>query len=218
MEACAEACVSSVALTGFFVFPISFTSLFGILLFFAIPRINTNEIAHRLIERFGTLDGVFDADIKELTTVDGVGENSAALIKLVDSIRKRLAKKDTRKRARMNRRTVTTEYIIELFRGEKDEKLYLIALDNASNIICASCIASGEASYTDTTVSKILRASVHLNASSVILAHNHPSGIAVPSTRDIEMNQKIYMGLRALEVGFIDHFIVSGERCNPMMH
>ena len=79
-------------------------------------------------------------------------------------------------------------------------------------------MAKGESSFTDTVVAKILRTAVHLNATSVIMAHNHPNGIAVPSTRDIEMNQKIYSGLRALEVKLIDHFIVSGDRCNPMMH
>ena len=183
-----------------------------------MPRINTNEIAHRLIERFGNLAGVFDADYKELISVEGVGANSAVLIKLIDAIRKRLVKKDLRKKTKMNRRTVTSEYITELFRHEKEEKLYLIALDNSSNVIDVICMATGEASFTDTTLSKLLRASVHLNATSVILAHNHPDGIAIPSTRDIEMNQKIFLGLRALQVKLIDHFIVSGERCNPMMH
>ena len=192
--------------------------LIEILLFFAIPRINTNEMAHKLIERFGTLDAVLDADYREIMSVEGVGHNSAVLIKLIDAIRKRANKKDIRKKTRMNKLSVTTEYMAELFRYEKYEKLYLIALDNSSRVIDCVCMAKGESSFTDTVVAKILRTAVHLNATSVIMAHNHPNGIAVPSTRDIEMNQKIYSGLRALEVKLIDHFIVSGDRCNPMMH
>lgn len=192
--------------------------LLEFLLFFAIPRINTNEIAHRLIKRFGTFEAVFDASVKELMSVEGIGEHSATLIKLVGAISKRLNKKVVRKKAKMNKRTVTAEYMVELFRQEKEEVLYLIALDNASNVIDCVCIARGLSSFTDTTIAKILRASVHLNAASVMIAHNHPNGIAVPSTRDIEMNQKIYAGLRALEIKLIDHFIVSGDRCNPMMH
>ena len=192
--------------------------LLEILLFFAIPRVNTNDIAHKLIDRFGSLDNVLSADHRELMSVDGIGYNSAVLIKLVDAIRKRSDKKVVRKKPKMNKRSVTTEYIVELFRHEKTEKLYLIALDNSSRVIECFCVAKGESSFTDVAVAKILRASVHLNAASVIVAHNHPNGIAVPSTRDIEMTQKIYSGLRALEVKLIDHFIVSGDRCNPMMH
>lgn len=192
--------------------------LLEMLLFFSIPRINTNVIAHRLLDRFGSLAGVFAAGKEDLLSVEGIGENSLTLILLVKDVMHRTSQKPPKKRKKMNNLTNISAFVTELFENEKKEKIYLIALDNSSNIIDSVCISEDGASFSDTTTNKIIRSAISLNAASVILAHNHPDGIAIPSTRDLEMNQKIYAGLRMVEITLIDHFIVSGNKCNPMMH
>lgn len=94
----------------------------------------------------------------------------------------------------------------------------MISLDNSLSVIESNCIIEGAVNYSSATVAEIIKKAVKQNASSVILAHNHPKGIAVPSSTDIESTHRINEGLRYANINLIEHFVVSGERCNPMLH
>ena len=191
--------------------------LLEILLFFSLPRVNTNLYAHELIDRFGSLDAVFNASIEELVEVKGVGFNSAALIKLVSGIMKRASATPALKKPKMNSLSLTSDYIASLFAGSSEERLYMVALDNSLKVIAAPCITSGTVNFSSATIAEIIRRAVKLNAASVILAHNHPKGIAIPSSMDIEATHKINEGLRYTSIRLIDHFVVSGNRCTPIL-
>ena len=191
--------------------------LLELLLFYSIPRVNTNTQAHMLLKRYGSLRAVLDANIPELKRVDGVGDNSAMLIRLISAIMARCSKEENDRRAKMNKLSVTGEYIAGLFDGA-EESLYLILLDNSLRLTEAKCIMSGTVNYSASTVSAIVREAVFNNAPNVILAHNHPPGIAVPSSQDITATQTINQALKYVQIKLIEHFVVSGDRCNTIMH
>ena len=192
--------------------------LLEMLLFFSLPRVNTNQYAHELIDRFGSLDGVFEASISDIVDIKGIGFNSAVLIKLVAGLMKRRSAKTISKRQRMSSLSVTSEYIVNLFSSGNEESLYMVTLDNSLGVIDAACIISGTVNYSSATVAEIIKRAVKTNAASVILAHNHPKGLAIPSTIDIEATHRINDGLRYAGISLIDHFVVNGKRCNSIIH
>ena len=191
--------------------------LLEMILFFSIPRINTNPQAHALLKRFGTLRGVFEASARELTSVEGIGINSAVLIKLIGAIKKRDLDNENYNRVKLNKFSVTREYVTELFAGFQEERLYIILLDNTSKLIDVKCMASGTVSYSSINSQEMLRFAILKNASSVLLAHNHPNGIAIPSSKDISATLALKSAFDTVGIRFIDHFVVSGDRCNGII-
>ncbi len=192
--------------------------LLEMLLYYSIARKNTNDIAHALISRFGSLRGVFEASIPELCTVEGIGEYSATLIKLAGAMGIRTSVDTADARGVINSYSAAKSFLIELFQGESKEKLYLISLNNSFRILDCKCISEGEVNYAATTVSVLTRPAVKNSASAVILAHNHPEGIAVPSVDDIDATVRIKEAFGALDIKFIDHFVVAKDRCTPILH
>ncbi len=188
------------------------------LLFFSLSRVNTNQYAHELLDRFGSLEGLFSASISDIVSIKGIGYNSAVLIKLVGAIVRRILAKPTPKKPKMRNLSVTSDYIVNLFGLGNEERLYMISLDNSLSVIESTCIIDGAVNYSSATVAEIIKRAVKQNASSVILAHNHPKGIAVPSSMDLESTHRINEGLRYTNISLIEHFVVSGDRCNPMLH
>ncbi len=188
------------------------------LLFYSIPRVNTNEQAHRLIDGFGSLGGVFEADIGALTRVEGIGENSAILIKLVHSIMDDISKENSKSIAKKNKGSVSSDYLISLFEGVSEERLYYIALDNSMKILEVKCIEKGKVNFSNAVIDEIVRTTVYCGAANVMLAHNHPHGIAIPSSSDIQATQSINNALRFIQVNLVEHFIVSADRCTTVMH
>lgn len=192
--------------------------LLEMLLYFSISRKNTNDIAHTLLSRFGSLNGVLSADISELCSTDGIGKHSALLLKLTGALCVRVATLDRDSRMVLNSTSAAKEFAIDLFKGESQEKLYLISLNNSFRLLDCQCISEGEVNYAAATVSVLTRPAVKNNASAVIIAHNHPDGIAIPSSYDIDATVRIKEAFSALDIKFIDHFIVSGNRCNAVLH
>lgn len=192
--------------------------LLEMLLYYSIPRKNTNDIAHALISRFGSLGGVLDASAEELCAVEGVGAHSADLIKLTQAISARAFASPQDMRGAINSYSAAKSFLIELFRGETKERLYLISLNNSFRILDCQCISEGEVNYASTTVSVLTRPAVRNNASAVILAHNHPDGIAVPSSSDIDATVRIREAFGALDIKFLEHFVVAKDRCTAILH
>ena len=116
--------------------------LLELLLFYAIPRQDTNETAHRLIQRFGSLQGVLHAAPEELTSVEGVGENAAVLVRLVGDMALR-ARCSSLPQKVLNSPDRTGAYFMELLAGEKKEMLYQVCLDAKGKLLTCRCISKG---------------------------------------------------------------------------
>ena len=186
-------------------------NILEILLFYGIPYRDTNDIAHKLIDKFGSLEGVFDADIKELTKIDGIGENSATLIKLVPQISKYyLSLKNKNKKVFASLDEVA-EFMQSHYLFEEREIFTALYLDGSGRLISYDKIAKGTANSVDVNIPKVLEITLLKNASSVIIAHNHPSGNLAPSTADLHATNHLSDAFKMLHINFVDHLIITQD-------
>ena len=192
--------------------------LVEMLLFYAIPQINTNEIAHRLIDRFGSVRGILEADIDALCSVDGIGIKSAELIKIATElcIRAATEKIDTTKQ--FTKYSQVCEYLNTKYIGVSKEIVYLLIFNNSMRLIATEKIGEGTANSVALRSDMVLRCAYSYNSVNVILAHNHPGGKAIPSGEDITATGLIKNHIAAYGVNLIEHFIVADGKCTPIIH
>lgn len=181
------------------------------ILYFAVPRRDTNPIAHALIERFGGFAQVLEANEEELLEVPGIGPTSARLIHSLLGIGQYYAQCKT-----SNIRFLRTEpekeaYFSALFYGQSSESFWLIALDDRLRILRRVKISEGVANAVSTSVTRIAAEAVSASATGVVLAHNHPTGFAAPSAGDIAATAQIMQALRPLNIFVLDHYIVTPD-------
>lgn len=188
------------------------------LLYLSIPRMDTNELAHRLIEHFGDFCKVMEAEPEELAQVDGIGPKSAHLISTVMAYSRYYTLKKRVTRQSLRKAESAIEYVKPLFRGIQNEQLYLILLDDACRPMQDLRIAEGVPNRVTVDTRKLLRAVARTNSTCGILAHNHPSGLALPSEADRLTTYRIMEVTGQLGFTIIDHIIVAGEdACSMLM-
>ncbi len=182
-----------------------------LLLFYSLPRQDTNEIAHNLLNAFGSVSGVFDASLEDLKTIGGIGEHSAVLIKMIPALHKMYMKDKMIKGDALNSAAVTGAYLIPKFMGEQNEVVFVISLDNQGRVKNCSKISEGTANTARINNRKILEIALRYNATSIILAHNHPGGLPNPSASDIETTINLVQILENVQICLRDHFIIAGN-------
>ncbi len=186
-------------------------NLLELLLFYSIPRKDTNEIAHRLIETYGSLNGVFDASYESLLAVEGMGESSALLISLVPGIcRRYIEGMSDKKKVNISDPESAKEYTVKKYYGCKTEIFYMLCLDAQGNLINCCKLSEGSAGTVVVDKRIMLETALRNNADKVVFAHNHPNGVAVPSKNDLEMTYEFSTALSAVGIRLSDHIIVAG--------
>lgn len=183
-----------------------------LLLFYAIPRKDTNVIAHELLDRFGSLSAVFDASLQELTEVPGIGESAALLIKLVPQMMKKSELSKVSDIKQFRRSSEAARFLVPRFMGEKDEMALLLCLDARSVLICCEVLNRGVVNAVDISTRRLVELALKHKASTVVLAHNHPDGIAMPSREDEIFTGKARTALELMGIGLMDHIIIAGDR------
>ena len=180
-----------------------------LLLFYAIPQKDTNPIAHALLNRFGSLSQVLDADAEELEKVPGISDHAATLLRLVTQLG-RFYQVDTAQRTEaLTSIDACGAYLVPHFFGRKVETVFLLCLDAKCKVLCCREIGEGSVNAASISVRKVVEAALSANATSVVLAHNHPSGVALPSADDVQTTRRIAAALSAVEVRLIDHIVVA---------
>lgn len=187
-----------------------------LLLFYAIPRQDTNPIAHALLDRFGSFHGVIDAHYEDLLKVNGVGENIALFLKMIPAVCKRYTQGKQKKQKSYLTMADMEEYVIPLFSFDMEETLFMICLDGGNRITYCEPICQGGLDYVPVEPRKILEVALDRRAKKVVLAHNHPSGIPVPSLSDVKMTHAIQECLALFNIELLDHFVVAEEMCVSM--
>ncbi len=183
-----------------------------LLLFYAIPRKDTNVMAHDLIDRFGSLAGVFDASMRELTQVPGIGENAALLIKLVPQMMKKCQLSRVNDIRIFRSSKELGRFLVPRFMDERDEVALLLCLDSRKSLICCELLNRGVVNAVDITVRRLVELALKNKAASLVLAHNHPEGIVLPSREDEAFTRKAREALRLMGMELLDHIIVAGDR------
>lgn len=181
-----------------------------LLLFYAIPRRNTNTIAHALLNRFGSLSRVFKASVRELCEVEGVGENTALLISMVPQIVRKSMILEGEKTSIIKSSKDAGAYLVPRFALEQDEVALLLCLDSRKRVIGCFELGRGVVNSVNINVRKVVELALRHKAGSVILAHNHPDSVALPSKADTEVTVQVYKSLKLVDIVLDDHIIVSG--------
>ncbi|MBR3836396.1 MAG: RadC family protein [Clostridia bacterium] len=182
-----------------------------LLLFFGIPYKDTNDIAHALIERFGDLNGVLDAPVEELMKTDGIGENTATLIRLTRDIAVRYFEKKNLDRMSAGDGERVTDFIELKYTGETREIVYMLTLDSHGGV--QRCVKVCEGSPDSATVDnrEVVETALRFDTKNIILAHNHPNGFAVPSVADVKATEQLVQIFDSIGINLADHIIVSAD-------
>lgn len=187
-----------------------------LLLYYSIPQKDTNELAHNLIKYFNSLSEVLEADYQDLMNVDGVGPNTALLIKLILPIYSSYLKSKFTKKISLNTLYDLGLYCFSLVNHERSEVLYCISLNANYEVLGKNLIEKG--SNTDIIMypKKIVESALRFNAVYVVLCHNHPSGNYLPSNKDEQSTLEIDKLFDMLDIKLIDHIIVFDQNVYSM--
>ena len=167
-----------------------------LLLYYAIPRRDTNPIAHALMERYDSLSGVLNAPVEDLEKVEGIGESAAILLSLVSRLSRKARIADASQETILNSSERAGAYLLERFAGERRELVFLLCLDRKGRLLACKRLAEGDVASADLNIRKVVEMALLTSASAVILAHNHPSGVAVPSSSDEAATRQVAEALR----------------------
>lgn len=181
-----------------------------LLLYYAIPRGDVNPLAHRLLDYFGSLRAVLDADPAELIQVDGVGEKTAALLHLMPPLFRRY-RLSGHTEAIFDSSEKAGKYLTDYYISHVNELITVMLLDNSCRLLAVKALAEGDPRSVQINYRTMLSEILRCNATNVILAHNHPGGLCVPSREDFIETRQVRDQLRRIDVRLADHIIVAGE-------
>lgn len=182
-----------------------------LLLFYAIPQGDVNPLAHRLLAHFGSLSDLFHATHEQLVKVDGVGENTAVLIRLIPAVAARYLEDRGKVGERLLSSCQFGEELFPLFFGQRNELAYLLCMDGGSRLIVTRKLGEGITGSVQITARKVLETALSCNASRVVLAHNHLSGVALWSDADLDTTLRLKRVLREAGIELVDHCIFADD-------
>lgn len=187
-------------------------AILEMILFYSVPRRDTNPIAHRLLDYFGgSLIRVFDAPIEELCKVEGVGMNTATLIKLFPEVCRRYLMEMRETGDIIKTSKDAAKCFIPMFIGRTNEMVAIICIDAKGKILFCNTIFEGTVNAAAVSIRRFVEVAVRYAATDIIMAHNHPGGLAIPSEDDIVVTKKVADALKTVNINLLDHIIVSGS-------
>ncbi|MBQ6894223.1 MAG: hypothetical protein IJN40_01855 [Clostridia bacterium] len=192
--------------------PLSEYQVLEMLLFYTIPRKDTNVIAHRLIDRFGTLNNVLEADYNDLVEVEDIAEVSASLIVFFRELHKYICTNSSTENTDLSTADRVGQFCCKYFFNHTEENLILISMDGNRKLKCVDVISRGSENETAFYPRKIIKAVVKNRTNVVAIAHNHPGGSPEPSSNDLLITKKLGTMLLDIGVSVIDHIICSGDK------
>ncbi|MBR5109812.1 MAG: RadC family protein [Clostridia bacterium] len=183
-----------------------------LLLTFAIPRVNTNPIAHRLIDRFGSLTAVLEADRKELEAVKGVGPQASTLLSMLLPLLRDYEQQKILPRVHFSTYSDLAAFCRTLYIGVYREEFYVLSMDAGLNLLSAKCITRGTPTEVNALPRQVLEELLQNHAACAAISHNHPSGSEMPSQEDVDITLAIERVLSGVGIRFLDHVLIAGNR------
>lgn len=180
-----------------------------LLLTFAIPRKDVKPVGKKLLDKFGTISRVMDSGIEELKKIDGLGEQSAVLIKLARELSTIYFGENIKERDLLKSPRSVVDYCRMKLGALENESFMVIFLDTKNRLIDHKVISEGSVNNVPIYPRKLIKIALDLNATGIILVHNHPSGNSEPSRVDKEITESIIQISGELEIRVLDHIIVS---------
>ena len=189
-----------------------------LLLFYCIPQKDTNPIAHSLLDHFGSLPAVFEATPEELQKVPGIGANAATFLHLIPQAGRYYQVKRAEPGAILPTITQCGNYLVPYFYGRENETVFLLCLDAKCKVLGCKLVGEGSVNSANIPIRRVVEIALNTNATTVILAHNHPSGLAMPSADDIETTHRLSKAMAAVEITLADHIVVADNDFVSMVH
>lgn len=181
--------------------------LLEMMLFLLIPRVNTNEIAHKLINRFGSLEGVLKAKRGELRNIDGIGSGSAAGLRFLGDVAGYISRRN-RESITLDSASVIIDFCVEHYKSIPHECFSFFLLDEKLSLIYKEDIEIEYPNESDIDYGYVIKQAAKFECSALILAHNHPNGGAFASNADVTSTRILASLLRPMNVKLVDHIIV----------
>lgn len=188
-----------------------------VLLYYGIPQKDTNKLAHTLIDTFGSLTAVFEADADSLFQVKGMTERAVTLIKLILPLCRRYNADRNSKIREFSSVEKICEYLVQRHQGYGREVSMLTCLDESGNLISCEILAKGTAVNVSFEIKDVVIKALKHKAIYVILSHNHMTGIMTPSQEDIDTTNRLAFTLNEMGIRLIDHIVVAGDKYLSMV-
>ena len=182
-----------------------------LLLFYCIPRKDTNELAHILLSHFGSFHQVLDATPEELMAVPGIGEGTATFLPLIAAACRYYRVNQANDCSALDTIEKCGDFLVNYFHGRKNETVILLCMDaKCKKIVCREL---GEGSVNSASISarRVAEIALGVKATFAVLAHNHPSGVAVPSSEDVQTTKLVAKSLNAVGITLTDHIVVADD-------
>lgn len=178
------------------------------LLYNSSKRCNTNPVAHKLLEEFGTLTAVLTASPEELKKVNGIGDAAASLILTVGEVFRRALKESVTKGEKLSKSEDVKNFCSSIFLAEKSEHVRMIFLDNKYNFVAQEIICRGSIEQVKPDMMEMFQKTVRMHCPIVMLTHNHPTGSEIPSNEDKKLTRSVFNLLYNADIYLADHIIV----------
>ena len=188
------------------------------LLFYSIPRIDTKPIARALLNHFGSFNAVLEGTKEELMMVPGVGESTAVFIQLLNATGRYYQVNLKSGPQILNTIPECAAYLSRHYCGRRVETVFLLLLDAKKRLLSCQMLSEGEFNFANIPTRKVVELVLSTNASAVVIAHNHPGGLAVPSAEDILATRKLEEVLESLGVTLADHLVFTDDDWVSILH
>ncbi len=179
-----------------------------ILLFSVFPRRNTNDIAHELISRFGSIEGVLGAEFDELCEVENIGPNAATMLRFYGAFLLKY-RAEGNLETDLSESNAACDYCYKLMRNTTVEVSYALFVDDSYFLLGQLRLAQGIVGNVDFDLKQVVKTAVELQSTKIILAHNHPGGISAPSMQDVAATRRMWNTLTNIGMTLVDHIVVN---------
>lgn len=189
-----------------------------LLLFFAVPQGDTNELAHVLLNKFGSIADVFSAPYSELVKIKGVGDHTATMLKLMPELFKVYVKErteiDGKKSFTIDE---VAKLLVPLYIACENEVVRALYFDNRMSLVENAVIFEGDVNSANLSYKEVAKISLTRGLPNVIIAHNHPNGSPLPSMEDLKTTSKLKESLAMFNINLVEHIIVSGKQYSRVL-
>ena len=183
-----------------------------LLLFYCMPQGDTNEIAHRLINKFGSVSGVLDASPSQLIECEGIGEHTATFITALPALCRRYRMDKICTDNVFESKNKIERYLIACYMQARSEYTVVLCLDNNRRLVNTVTLHEGSQTYNTSNTHRIAEIAMANNVRHIVLAHNHPSGICEPSEEDILSAGEMRVALELVGINLVEHYIITSEQ------
>lgn len=169
------------------------------------------DLGRDMVGHFGSLNGLFSATLTDFSVINGLGPAKFAQLQAVLELARRALMEELRAGVTLSSQFAVKQYLQLLLGGKGYESFAVLFLDVKNRLIASQELFRGTLTHTSVYPREVVKAALGHNAASIILAHNHPSGAAEPSTADQSLTQALKQTLALVDVRVLDHFVVAGR-------